>query len=333
MNIALIGHAACSISERLEEKLQENLEGFDYSIVSLPGPQSMDPAVSRSKPQTASEWDVIVGGPIPKEIVEAAVNLKLFIGFGEESSGPGLKQLHRQVRVVHTTHHTGGTAEFVVMSMLMLPRKVYFHDYKLRRGRWDSSERLWGEPPGVGTLDDKTILIVCAGHTGSVIGKRLEGFGVHRIGVTADLSQKPDGIDYLIDFDELHDYLPVADYIVAASAHIPGAYPLFSTYEFDLMKPAAYFINVAEARVADEMALYYALRDNSIAGAALDSWYRTPKTRDEICFPSDYPFHTLTNVIMSPSRAGWTKELVEKRVDEVADAIKHLYTKEPIANH
>jgi phosphoglycerate dehydrogenase-like enzyme len=99
------------------------------------------------------------------------------------------------------------------------------------------------------------------------------------------------------------------------------------------MKPSSYFINVADARIADEMALYYALRDNSIAGAALDCWYRLPKRRDEICYPSDYPFHILTNVIMSPSRTGWTKELLEKRAEQVADAIKRLYTKEPVTNH
>jgi phosphoglycerate dehydrogenase-like enzyme len=325
MVITLIGHTACSILERLEEKLHESLEGFDYSIVSLPGSAGMDSA--------ASEWDVIIGGPISSEIAKAAANLKLFIGFGEESSGRGLKQLHRQVRVVHTSHHAAGTAEFVVMSMLMLPRKVYVHDYNLRRGRWDSSEKLWGGPPGFGTLVDKTVVIAGGGSAGPEIGKRLEGFGAHRIGMVKDLSKQVEGIDYLIDFEELPEYLPVADFVIAASPLIPGAYPLFTKREFDFMKPSAYFINVADARVADEMALYYALRDNSIAGAALDCWYRLPKGRDEICYPSDYPFHTLTNVIMSPCRAGWTKELLEKRADEVADAIKRLYTKEPVANH
>jgi phosphoglycerate dehydrogenase-like enzyme len=228
-----------------------------------------------------------------------------------------VKCLPEKTQIVHSGQYGPGTAEFVVMSMLMLPRKVYVHDYKLRRGRWDAGPRLWGYPPEYETLVDKTVLIVGTGFAGPEIGKRLEGFGVHRIGVS----------------EELPEYLPVVDYVVAASLFTPGARPTFAKREFDLMKPTAYFINVGEARIAEEMALFYALKENSIAGAALDSWYRLPKRRDEICFPSDYPFHTLTNVIMSPCRAGWTKELLEKRADEVADAIKRLYTKEPVANY
>lgn len=323
IHIALIGCMACAAQEKLAEKL----EGVDYSITSIEEPEKLSQYIEQ-----ASTWDVIVGGPITKEIAGAAKNLKLFHVFRGGTGGLGLEYLPEHVQVANTYHHGHGIAEFVVMAMLMLPRDVYFHDYKLRRGQWDASAKIWGDPPDHETLVDKTVLIVGAGHIGSEVGKRLQGFGVHRIGVSRDISKRVEGIDYLIDFKEWHDYLPVADVVVASCRLTPETANLFSMLQFEHMKDTAYFINVSQAKIANEKDLYYALRDRHIAGAAIDTWYRMPKDKDEICFPSEYPFHVLTNVIMSPCRVSWTKEMLERRVDDVSSNIKRLSKNEKVLN-
>jgi phosphoglycerate dehydrogenase-like enzyme len=57
-----------------------------------------------------------------------------------------------------------------------------------------------------------------------------------------------------------------------------------------------------------EQALYEALRDRRIAGAALDVWYRYPRGSTEPTQPSELPFHELDNVLMSPHVSGTTDE-------------------------
>ena len=70
------------------------------------------------------------------------------------------------------------------------------------------------------------------------------------------------------------------------------------------MKPSAFLINVARAEIVDEDALYDALSRRSIAGAALDAWYRYPREPGH-ALPATRPFHELPNVLMTPHIAGW----------------------------
>lgn len=90
------------------------------------------------------------------------------------------------------------------------------------------------------------------------------------------------------------------------------------------MKPSAFFINVARGTVAHERALYEALRDKNIAGAAVDVWYNYPRQMDEVCFPSNEPFHELPNLLMSCNRSSWTKAMLAGRTRDVAENIRRL---------
>ncbi len=64
-------------------------------------------------------------------------------------------------------------------------------------------------------------------------------------------------------------------------------------------------VNVSRGRVIDEESLFCALRDELIAGAAIDVWYDYDPSPDEEGrkYPFSFPFHTLENVILSPHRA------------------------------
>ena len=56
------------------------------------------------------------------------------------------------------------------------------------------------------------------------------------------------------------------------------------------MKPSGFLINLARGPIAEEQALYLALRDCVIGGAALDTWWRYPSADDPAPRPSRYPF-------------------------------------------
>jgi len=84
------------------------------------------------------------------------------------------------------------------------------------------------------------------------------------------------------------------------------------------MRPTACLINVARAEIVEEDALYRALSTGTLAGAALDVWWRYPTTPGRL-LPSTQPFHQLPNVIMTPHVSGWTEGMVEARVKIIAD--------------
>jgi len=88
------------------------------------------------------------------------------------------------------------------------------------------------------------------------------------------------------------------------------------------MKRNAILINVARGPIVVEHDLYESLRERRIAGAALDVWYAYPKEAGDRMAPSAYPFAELDNVIMTPHYSGWTSPALDRRVEEIANAIE-----------
>jgi D-3-phosphoglycerate dehydrogenase len=67
------------------------------------------------------------------------------------------------------------------------------------------------------------------------------------------------------------------------------------------MKPEAVFINTSRGELVDERALYDALKEKRIAGAAIDVFCEEPP-------PKDHPFFELENVILTPHTAGYSRD-------------------------
>ena len=98
------------------------------------------------------------------------------------------------------------------------------------------------------------------------------------------------------------------------------------------MKRSAFLINIARGAVVDEDAIYAALRDHSIGGAALDVWWQYPNAAEPERRPSRHPFHELPNVVMTPHCSGWTEGMVARRWGEVAGNINRFVRGEPLEN-
>jgi D-3-phosphoglycerate dehydrogenase len=80
--------------------------------------------------------------------------------------------------------------------------------------------------------------------------------------------------------------------------------------EFRQMKPHAFFINTARGAVVDEKALYKALKEQWIQGAALDTFVTEP-------LPADSPLRNLDRVILTPHSIGHTRDVM-RALPEVA---------------
>jgi phosphoglycerate dehydrogenase-like enzyme len=139
-------------------------------------------------------------------------------------------------------------------------------------------------------------------------------------------------VERLVTPRQLDEVLEVADYVVICCPLTADTERMIDTREFRLMKNSAVLVNVSRAPIVDETALYYSLRDHTIAAAFLDVWYRYPTGSDDRVPPSERPFLDLPNVFGTPHSSAWTADLPRRRYAFVARNINRLLRGQPLHN-
>jgi len=179
--------------------------------------------------------------------------------------------------------------------ILALAGKLMQKDRLTRTGRWH--ERM--EHMGRG-LTGRTLGVIGAGRIGKELLRMARTCDLQLI--AADPIADAVELGYLgtriVDLDTLMrtaDFVVVCCLLNAATRHLIGA------RELALMKPSAYFVNVARGPIVDETALIDALARGTIAGAALDVFEREPVD------PTN-PLLAMDNVIVTPHSLCWTDE-------------------------
>jgi phosphoglycerate dehydrogenase-like enzyme len=99
---------------------------------------------------------------------------------------------------------------------------------------------------------------------------------------------------------------------------------LIGEKELKLMKEK-YLINISRGTVIDEEALFKSLKEQYLAGVAIDTWYQYPTLEQREVLPSKYNFHELDNMVMSPHTAGYTDRALEENIKSVFDNIVKIY--------
>jgi len=126
---------------------------------------------------------------------------------------------------------------------------------------------------------------------------------------------------------ELDELLAAADVLVAAVPLTPETDGLIGRAELDALGADGLLVQMSRGRVVDEHALFAALRDGVIAGAAIDVWYDYKPEPDadgrRYPYSRDCPFHSLPNVVLSPHR-GASPFSDLQRWDEVVENIKRV---------
>jgi phosphoglycerate dehydrogenase-like enzyme len=237
------------------------------------------------------------------------------------------------VLVANCYEHERGIAEYVVMMMLALSRKLLEADRTIRQGVW----RLFPAAghPNYPELGSRTIGIVGLGRIGREVAKLAGAFGMRRIGV--DVVQIPRevqesiGLAWVGDASQLDQLLNESDFVVIACTLNESSRGLIDAERLGQMKSSAFLINPARAEICVEADLFQALRRKVIAGAALDPWWHYPRA-DEVVAPSEHPYQELDNVIMTPHTSGSTIETMAKREQVVASNIERFLRNEPVVN-
>jgi len=277
--------------------------------------------------------DVLVTMALTAEMARAATRLKLV-----QVPGAGLDRidhaaLPRGAMLANAYGHEAGIAEYVIGAILALTRDFIRLDRALRHGDWQSQWAVGAAPPPVWPeLAGKTIGILGYGRIGQAVARRARAFEMEVCAIRRDVGQSAgDNLALLGGPDTVDEVLRRSDYLVVSMPATPETIGCFGRRELGLMMPSAFLINVARAEIVDEDALHDALSRRSIAGAALDVWYRYPREAGRAA-PATRPFHELPNVLMAPHISGWTDGMLDARAKLIAENIRRVAARETPLN-
>jgi phosphoglycerate dehydrogenase-like enzyme len=218
-----------------------------------------------------------------------------------------LAALRAEVTVTSTRGmHGPQMSELVFLQMLALLRNFPRMQRNQSAHRWDR----WPQP----LLAGKTVVIVGVGAIAEVLAPRCKAFGMTVYGIS-NSSRRPPGFDEILSRDELPRGAAAADFLVLIVPHSAQTESLIDAAVLSCMKPSAYLINVARGGVLDEQALLASLREQRIAGAALDVFR-------ERQLPADSPLWSEDRIIITPHIGGMSDVYLDQAYPIVRDNIK-----------
>lgn len=320
MKIIVHGAGPQRFGAGLEDLLEDR-----HEIVLLPG----GPPASEADRRQFATADIIVGIRLTKDMPRPDA-VRLYHSAGAGYNGIDTDLLPAKAALCNCYGHERAIAEYVMAAILAHHIPIARADRDLRAGRWEyggmSPLRLRGE------VGSGSIGILGYGHIGRAVARLAKAFGMQ---VTA-LSRRPVDAEPDVDRgfgpDELHAFMGSADAIVIAAPLTPETEGMIDASALAAMRHDALLINVARGALVEEQALYDALRAKKIGGAVIDTWYIYPDPQQSHCLPSNLPFHELDNVVMTPHMSGWTRELVDRRRQTIADNINNLVAGRPLIN-
>jgi phosphoglycerate dehydrogenase-like enzyme len=190
-------------------------------------------------------------------------------------------------------HSTGSSA---LMFMLALAKKLPQQQRVTRAGRWDLQATVMGSE-----IQGRTLGIVGLGHSGRELARLAAPFEMRVLAYSPHAD--PDQAAALgVLLTPLEEVLRESDFVSLHARLNPDNHRLIGREQLALMKPTAFFINVARGELLDQPALVDALRASKIAGAALDVYQREPLGVDD-------PLLELDNVILTPHWSASTTDV------------------------
>jgi len=288
--------ATCDIGESLHRLRQR---GYDVEVYPKPEPPPKSLIVEKVK-GGVDGLITTLRDPIDAEVFEAGkgklkVVAQIAVGFDNIRRGDANKH---KIPFTHTPDVlTEATAEFAFFMLSVLARKMWTAEHLTRENRWG-----YWHPylPFLGDeVTSKTIAVIGTGRIGLALIKKCTGFDMNILCYDAAYQNH----DYLKAIQEVMDLrhaggispnqtwikyvafeeaLQQADFV---SVHVPliregeGSTPTFhlmNEHTLRMMKPTAFLVNSSRGPVVDEAALAKALRENWIAGAALDVYAQEP---------------------------------------------------------
>lgn len=313
------------------------------SIPSMPLPKPlliiMNPVTQSDRDQIAGHFDVIFA-PTPEQyapaVADHAARVEVVmtigaIGFTADqidalpnlkmvySMGAGYEKIdldHARRRGIKVANGAGTNdscvADHAMGLMIAVIRGIPRLDQLTRQGVWRTQLPL---PPNV---SGKKLGIVGLGGIGEKVALRAQAFEM-QIGY---YNRRPRSGSPHRYFPTLQELAQWSDVLLVA---IPGGDATFHLIDAGVLAQLGangYLINIARGSVVDTAALECALRERTIAGAALDVYEGEPQLPAGLA--------ELRNVVLTPHVAGWSPEAMQSMVDKFLENARRLYAGEPL---
>jgi phosphoglycerate dehydrogenase-like enzyme len=324
--VILLGKTACLNAGRLSHLVKSP----EWELVELPD-EDDEAALRRELPGARA----LIGLRWRSDWRELAGDLKLVQALGAGVDAYEEKGLPFGCALCNVYEHGVPVAEYVVGMMVALTVRLTLADGGLRQGAWVGSGRLDGQTHG--ELAGRSVGLIGWGSIGREVARRLRAFDMRIRAVRANPRvDEPGDVDWIGGPERLDELLGVSDYVVVCCPLTESTRGMLDRARLARFRRGAFLINVARAEIVDELALYEALRERRLAGAALDVWYRYPVDAgldpDQRMLPATLPFGELDNVIMTPHLSAWTEEMVERRWQKIAANLDALAEGRPLTN-
>ena len=226
--------------------------------------------------------------------------------------------------ICNVYEHEVAIAEYTFNGMLEWVVGLARRNTAFKTGDWSGAPSIGGKPRE--ELSGMAVGCLGYGNIGRAIARRALAFDMKVIALTQTprpLEPKP---NFLGGYDDLPKLLNEVDFLVICCPLSDLTQGMIGEAQLAAMKSSAVVINVARGHIADEDALYTALKNGVIGGAVLDTWYHYPSPDNPAIHPSRQPYHELDNVLMTPHISGWSEGQQLRRWAKTGDNIEALLT-------
>jgi D-3-phosphoglycerate dehydrogenase len=243
-------------------------------------------------------------------LIDKAAQMKVIIrgGVGIDNIDADYAQ-SKGIDVRNTpTASSNAVAELTLGLMFALSRRIAEADASMKFRRWEKKNFKGTE------LSGKTLGVIGYGRIGRTLGDKAKALGMHVIAYDPFVSHT--------DIVPLTQLLTNADVISLHLPHTEETHNLLGAQQFAAMKPGAMVVQASRGGTVDEKALYDALRNGSIAAAALDVYTEEPPKSDLL-----HKLVAMPQVIASPHIGASTAE-AQARIGEEIVQLAVAYLKE-----
>jgi len=286
----------------LNKVLQEN--GLKISYEPEITPQELQEKIS--------DYNIVIvrsRTTLTKEIIQKADKCEIIarVGVGLDNVDQEAAKA-KNIRVINAVEGAmNAVAELVLGLMLSLARQIPRGDRGIRNDKWLKKELKGTE------LKGKYLGIIGLGNIGKRLGRLARALNMNIIGYDVIPIDPEFSKEVGLMKADLDTLIQSSDYI---SVHVPlldSTYHMINAEKISKMKKAAKIINTSRGGVIDEDALYDALKNGNLGGAALDVFEKEPATGHKLV--------ELDNVILTPHIGAQTKEAQSLAANVIAEKI------------
>jgi D-3-phosphoglycerate dehydrogenase len=204
--------------------------------------------------------------------------------------------LRLNIKLMRTSNaFTIPVADSVIGYILAFARRLPWMDDDMKEGKW---EKLPGR-----ALSECTLGVIGVGNIGKAVLRRAKTFGMHLVGNDIVEIDPAFITELKLEMTDLRSLLAKSDFVSINCDLNPRSRNLINADTLACLKPGAVLVNTARGSIVDEKDLIAALRENRLAGAALDVFESEP-------LPGDNPLRSMPNVMLAPhnsnsSPAAW----------------------------